>query len=68
MTKGDLIKALVDDNHPMNKEIRAFAPIPHEDEHGKCTGYEFPILGIDKYGEIEIDEWVLKRGEQNGRH
>jgi hypothetical protein len=66
MTKGELIKALVDDNHPMNKEICAFAPIPHEDEHGRSEGYIFKIIGIDKRdGDIEIDAWVLKRGEKN---
>jgi hypothetical protein len=61
MTKGELIKLLVDDERPMKTEICAYAPIPHDTEHGRCEGYLMPIMGIDaKDGDIEINLWMLK--------
>ena len=58
MTKRELIKALIDSDFPMDKEIRVSADAIHFDEKGrKINGYQFDIKGIDKWG-IDIDYWL----------
>ena len=63
MTKGELMKLLIDDGNTMDKEMSIVAEIPHKDEYGKeCSGYCFPIKGLDGYGDIVIDaDWLLKK-------
>lgn len=64
MTKRELIKALIDSDYPMDKEIRVSADAIHFDEKGrKINGYQFDIKGIDKWG-IDIDYWL---GEKDGK-
>lgn len=58
MTKRELIKALIDSDFPMDKEIRVSADAIHFDEKGReIKGYQFDIKGIDKWG-IDIDYWL----------
>lgn len=58
MTKRELIKALIDSDLPMDKEIRVSADAIHFDEKGReIKGYQFDIKGIHKWG-IDIDYWL----------
>ena len=63
MTKGELIKLLIDDWHTMSTQIDIVAEIPHKDEQGKeCSGYAFRIKGLDRCCDIVIDaDWLLKK-------
>lgn len=42
MTAGELIKALID-CCSMDEDVELFIDEPHENEHGKCSGYGFDI-------------------------
>lgn len=66
MTKRELIKALIDSDLPMDKEIRVSADAIHFDEKGReIKGYQFDIKGIDKWG-IDIDYWLQEVGQEEG--
>lgn len=62
MTKGELIKILVDDIYPMDTEICVSAEVPHKDEYGTfCSGYSFPIKGLNENGILIDADWLLKK-------
>ena len=60
MKVRELINQLLDCK--MDDDILLFSKEPHEDEHGRCSGYLFNIDSVDtKRAEIVFKDWRINK-------